>query len=223
MMSGKIVYIDELFTLVINKSLEESRQVMILEMPNKHVLTVVSSKIAEQLNLTAVNEFSQEIFRQLLTDNKVLLNTPVEVFYFSENEKIRIAKKAVLEDIRPLTTNDQSCVVKFVEKLSERDLAVSEVDLGSQLIFGAFEKEELVCVASGTTWCNSPFIDVQVITLDTHRELGIATNVVRALSQSVIAEGGEPQFRCPINNDTALGLTDALELTAFGKLEIAIL
>lgn len=221
MMSGKIIYIDELFTLVINASLEESHQMMMLEMPNKHTLTVVSHRIAELLSLTTVNEFSEEIFRKLLTDNEVLIDTPVEVFYFSENEKIRLAKETVLSDIRQLIAIDRPYIEKFVEKLSKEELSVSEVDLESSFLFGAFEKGELVCVASGTSWFDSIFTDVRVITMQTHRELGIATNVVCALSQSVIAAEGELQFRCSINSDATLGLADALELTPFGKLEVA--
>ncbi len=223
MMSGKIVYIDELFTLVINASLEESRQVMMVEMPNKHTLAVVSSKVAGKLDLVNVNEFSQGIFRQLLAVNGVLLETPVEVFYFSENEKARMLTQAISGDIRPLSAADSDCVNGFLKQVSEEAKLVSEIDVTNDFLYGCFEKGELMCLASGSVWNDSPFTDVRVVTKETNQEFGIATNVVKALCAAVIANGGEPQLRCLVDSDAALGVADAVESTPFGKLEIATL
>lgn len=220
MMGGKIVYIDELFTLVINARLDNSYRIMMVKMPNQHTLAVVSPEVAEKLDLLAIGEFSQAIFRQLVTESGLVSNSPVEVFYFSENEKTRLAKQTILGEIKRLTMDENTCVAKFEAKLSKDTLNVSGVRFDAEFVFGAFEKGELVCVASGSKWSTSPFTDVRVITLDTHQELGMATAVVRKLSQSILSEGGEPQFRCPIANEAALGLTDALELTVFGQLEI---
>jgi len=123
--------------------------------------------------------------------------------------------------LRRLTEHDNEVFSKFEYSASKEDLEDAYVKLDHWAVFGSFEQNHLVSVASMYPWMeDSQIADIGVLTLTPFRGKGHARKVVRAISKYACEQGYEPQYRCQLDNHASVLLAKAAGLTLLGKWDV---
>jgi len=152
LLNGDVIYNDETFTVTINHDLSEDSRVMVLETADDRVLVVLTPEMAEKLDLSKEQELSELDFRQKLNEGGVTLHGADYLFYFSEAEKRVLLQENQVGTFRQLTEQDDAIFSEFESSATELDLDVASVELDHWAVFGSFEQNRLVCVASMYPW-----------------------------------------------------------------------
>lgn len=142
------------------------------------------------------------------------------LFYFRRERHAVLRAETPAAQVRALTAEDAAAFAQFERQASAQDLDDAYVALDHEAAFGAFEGERLVCAASLYPWDGSPLMDLGVLTLAADRGRGHARAVVRALARHVLARGGEPQYRCQLDNAASVALAAAAGLSRYGQWDV---
>lgn len=201
------------FSLFINPNLEGHSSVMLLELENKVYITI-SPTVADRLG----KEISSlKAFEESLSTANIQLNGADNIYYFDERAKANLLDNRTPTNIRPLSSNDSKVFTLFQSQASEEDLDGASVELDHWLVFGLFENEKLVCVASMYPWDDTKIADLGVLTLSSVRGKGYAKAVVQVICRHAYSLGYEPQYRCQIDNYPSIALAKSCGLSLFGK------
>lgn len=219
-LNGDVLYDDGLFTVAISVDLSEDRRVMVLEMSYGRTIVVLTSALAHKLCLYHQQNLSEAHFRRKLKEANVTLHGADYLFYFSETSKNALLQESPDDVLRKLTEQDAAVFSEFQSSASEQDLDDAYVELDHWAVFGSFEQNRLVSVASMYQWESSQIADLGVLTLMPFRGKGHARNVVRSISKYAFNQGYEPQYRCQLDNQASISLAKAAGLTLFGKWEV---
>lgn len=157
---------------------------------------------------------------QILHDGNVKLHGEDFVFHFTKANKHSLQQERRQVEVRPLSRADETRFASFTSSASEQDLDDAYVELDHGAVFGAFEHERQVCVASMSPWSGQKMADVGVSTLPTSRGKGHAGSVVRVISQHALELGYDPHYRCQIDNKASLSWARAAGLERFGTREV---
>ncbi|BAH43849.1 hypothetical protein BBR47_28720 [Brevibacillus brevis NBRC 100599] len=220
-LNGEILYSDQSFTVAINHALDEDSRVMVLETSDGRVMAVLTPELAEKIGLFQQQSLTELIFRQKLNEAGVTLHGADYLFYFSKADKNVLLQDNLEGDLRRLTERDELVFSEFTSSASEQDLDDAYVELDHWAVFGSFEQNRLVSVASMYPWEEDAQIaDLGVLTLTSFRGKGHARKVVRSISKYAYSQGYEPQYRCQLDNHTSTALAKAAGFTLFGKWEV---
>ncbi|RAT94099.1 GNAT family N-acetyltransferase [Brevibacillus sp. Leaf182] len=220
-LNGDVLYSDGTFTVAINPVLDEDSRVMVLETSDGRVMAVLTPALADKIGLSSQQSLSESIFRQKLNEAGVTLHGADYLFYFSKAEKNVLLQENLEGDLRRLTVQDESVFSAFASSASEQDLDDAYVELDHWAVFGSFEQNRLVSVASMYPWEEETEIaDLGVLTLTSFRGKGHARKVVRSICKYAYGQGYEPQYRCQLDNHTSTALAKAAGFTLFGKWEV---
>lgn len=112
---------------------------------------------------------------------------------------------------RPLTSADAHALHVFAHASNERLVAgYRNADPVGDRVFGAFVGEHLASVARVQVALPSVWVIGGVATLPQYRNLGLATDVTRLLTQRALASGARPALYVLEENDVAVRLYDRL-------------
>lgn len=229
--SGEVIYNHDGFAVTVNSGLPADRRVMLLEMADGGARAVLIPELAERLNLYQCHPegLSTSVFRQIVADTGGAFHGADYLFYFSEGDKdVLLGASPDAGDperspgarVRRLTEADRAAFAGFESAASEDDLDAAYVELDHWVVFGAFEQDRLVCVASMYPWEDSRLADLGVLTLPDFRGRGHARRVVRAICKYAVEQGYEPQYRCQLDNLASKALAERSGLTLFGVWDV---
>lgn len=220
-MSGDTQHFDsESFSLTVNPLLDESSRITVLEVTSDKTWVTLSPEIAETLMLNKTKITSLEQLKVYLTKNNLRLHGADYLYYFPYQEQLNIVHETDKHYIRQLTPDDKNVFSQFEKQSSENDLDNAYVELDHWLVYGVFEGEKLVCVASMYVWDGTQLADIGVLTLDRFRGKGYAKKVVYAISKRAIQLGYEPQYRSQMDNHASIALANSLGLSLFAKWDV---
>lgn len=216
--TGDVLYQNTDFTIVIRPELDVDTRVMMLRTADGRVRAALTPDLADRARLSERTTLSEPEFRQALAAGGITLNGADHVFYFESGDRDSLTDDG--PDVRRLTDRDSAVFAEFESGASAEDLDAAYVELDHWAVFGAFERQRLVCAASAYPWGDAPLADLGVLTLPSFRGNGHARNVVRALSRYAYEQGYEPQYRCQVDNHASVALARALGLQLFGTWEV---
>jgi RimJ/RimL family protein N-acetyltransferase len=219
-LNGDVLYINEVFTVVINPDLSEDRRLMVLETYDGRVMAVLTPALADKLALSQQQNLSGSVFRRKLNEAGVILHVLEYLYYFTESKKNVLLHEPLEGSLRQLTEQDDAVFSAFQSSASKQDLDEAYVELDHWAVFGSFEQNRIVSAASVYPWRNSQIADIGILTLFPFRGKGHARKVVRSISKYVYEQGYEPQYRCSENNHASASLAKASGLTFYGKWEL---
>ncbi|MDK2970810.1 MAG: hypothetical protein PWP23_565 [Candidatus Sumerlaeota bacterium] len=137
------------------------------------------------------------------------INGPIAVGLFDAEAP---QEEAPDSSVRPLNSKARADSEALRRLFGSTDIADWErggVEFDHPVIFGAFESETLVAVASAVPW-SARLEGVAVFTHPGHRRHGWGRRVTRALCRHVTAQGHAVQMAAPEGDTAALGLARAL-------------
>lgn len=204
------------FSVFINPNLEEDSSVMLLELENK-VYATISPSVADKLNTRSKEINSLKAFKEAIFIANIQLNGADNIYYFEEKAKANLLNNRTPPNVRQLNSNDSKAFELFQSQISEEDLDGASVELDHWLVFGLFENEKLICVASMYPWHGTKIADLGVLTLSSARGKGYASEVVEAICKHTYLLGYEPQYRCQLDNYASVALAKSCGLSLFGK------
>jgi len=217
---GEVIQADQDLTITINPTLNHRRSVMLLRQADGLTRAVLTPHVARLLSLQAgARPLPLQQFRARLTEIGVVLHDPDRVFYYPDAAAPRVAM-AGEEVARQLSERDQAAFAAFQSEASEQDKDGAFVELDHWAVFGVFERERLVSVASMYPWDNTAIADLGVLTLPDVRGKGHAKALVRSISRHALNLGHQPQFRCQLDNSASNALAQAAGLSLFGVWEV---
>ncbi len=219
-LDGEVLFRNADLTVVANAKLEADRRAMVLQGVDANVCVALTPALAGELGLAHQQDLTEPLLRQMLHAGNIQLHGADYVFYFTEVDKHDLMHEPPQRSVRQLHASDADVFAEFQSSASEQDLDDAYVELDHWAVFGAFENERLVCAASMYPWGGQKIADVGVLTLPSHRGMGHASRVIRAISRYACDQGHEPQYRCQLNNSASVSLAKAAGLTRFGTLEI---
>ncbi|WP_410720204.1 GNAT family N-acetyltransferase [Brevibacillus sp. SIMBA_076] len=156
-----------------------------------------------------------------MNDAGITLHGADYLFYFSKADKIELLQENIEGDLCRLKQQDDAVFSEFQSSASEQDLDDAQVELDHWAVFGSFEQNRLVSVASMYPWEDDLQIaDLGVLTLAPFRGKGHTRKVVRSICKYAYSQGYVPQYRCQIDNHASTLLAKAVGLTLFGKWEV---
>lgn len=212
----KIVIKNKLFTVFVNEKLDKDYQVMTLEFPEKHNWIIIRPELFERLRKEDLQMLNFEGFIRGLQDHGIFLHGVDYIFYYPQKEKEHIKNLILPGNIRNLTSEDADFFSEFEASATAQDLDDAFVALDHWKVYGVFEEEKLVAVASMYPWSkNLKIADIGVITLPKYRGQGLAKKLVLAISQSALLDGFQPQYRCQSDNLSSLTLAEKLNMDLF--------
>lgn len=198
-------------------------QVMALQYPEKHNWIIVRPELFERLRKEDWQVLNFEGFIRRLQDHGIFLHGVDHIFYYPKEEKERIKNLVIPENIRSLTSEDADSFYEFGVSATAQDLDDAFVALDHWKVYGVFEEEKLVAVASMYPWSeNLKIADIGVITLPKYRRQGLAKKLVLSISQSALLEGFQPQYRCQSDNFSSLILAEKLKMNLFALWNVDI-
>lgn len=211
------------YCVCINEDLDEDYEVMILEFSEDKNLVIMRYDLLERLGKEDLEKLDFSQFKGVLEKHGIKLHGADNVFYFSEQEKTRIKNLELPVNIRALSKVDTDYFVEFEFSATEEDLDDASVELDHWKVYGAFEDNRLVAVASMYPWDDDSKIgDMGVLTLPDYRGRGYAKKLIEVISQSALHEGYEPQYRCQLENTASVGLAKKLNLDLFTLWNVSI-
>lgn len=207
-------------TITINPALNHPRRVMLLRQTGGVPRAALTPQIASLLSLQAdAQPLSLERFRARLADAGVVLHDPDNIFYYADTaEPWRATGGKVVA--RQLSERDEAAFAAFQSEASEQDKEDAFVELDHWAVFGVFEQERLVSVASMYPWDNAALADMGVLTLPGFRGRGYAKALAHAISQHALSRGHQPQYRCQLDNEASTALAQAAGFSLFGLWEV---
>lgn len=212
----KSVFKNNLFTVFVNEKLDKEYQVMTLEFPEKHNWIIIRPELFERLRKEDLQVLNFEGFIRRLQEHGIFLHGVDNIFYYPKEEKEHIKNLVIPENIRTLTSEDADYFSEFEASATAQDLDDAFVALDHWKVYGVFEEEKLVAVASMYPWCgNLKIADIGVITLPKYRRQGLAKKLVLAISQSALLDEFQPQYRCQSDNLSSLILAKKLNMNLF--------
>lgn len=209
------------FSVAINPELSAHWQVILLDSLDGIVRAAVTPAVADKIDLRRTAELSESSFRRLLNETGIALHDADCLFYFGESAKRVLLNEQDDRRVRRLTAADGVLFESFQTSASEQDLDDAFVELDHWAVFGSFEGDRLVSVASMYPWGGGAMADIGVLTLPDFRGRGHARAVVRASSRFAFAHDYTPQYRCQVDNHGSLAVAGSAGLTMFGKWEVA--
>ncbi|WP_031301922.1 GNAT family N-acetyltransferase [Sphingobacterium paucimobilis] len=218
---GMTVYQRPNLKLTVKESLSEEEGLMVLDFPTgvKHI--VVSRALLNDLENEDLRNYSYEDIIESLRKRGIVLHGADYLYYFSKEALSALDGYVVVPEIRQLTVADTSCFLEFERTASIQDLDDASVSLEHWLVFGAFENDKLVAVASMYPWDDeSRIADLGILTLAEYRGRGYALRVAQAICKEALRKGYEPQYRCQLDNDASIALASKLNLTLFAKWDV---
>jgi predicted GNAT family acetyltransferase len=150
----------------------------------------------------------------------IRLHSADYVYHFTEANTHALLQEVPHTDVRQLSLADEAVFTDFQSLASEQDLDDAYVELDHWAVFGSFEHGRLVSAASMYPWSGAKIADLGVLTLPTHRGMGHARGVVRAISRFALEQGYEPQYRCQTDNAASVSLAKSAGLALFGTWEV---
>jgi RimJ/RimL family protein N-acetyltransferase len=211
---------DASLSISINPTLGKERRAMMLEYINGNTRAVIEPTLADSMAIHETQNISKMDLRDRLADVGAALHDPDFIFYLPQEEPLERAGKRVTE-CRQLSEADREAFDVFQATASEQDLEDAYVELEHWAVFGSFEGDRLVSVASMYPWGNAPIADLGVLSLSEFRGRGHACAVVRTISQFARSQGYEPQYRCQMDNEASVALAKASGFILFGKWEVS--
>lgn len=190
---------------------EKPKQVLSL-----HPILVQKIKETGQVPIT-VEEVEKALNFQGFT-----LYTADCLYYYSQEEQEELKKEIQDRSCRQLTSTDAALFEAFTQANSEDDIDAAYVELSHEVVFACFDGDIMVAIASAYPWEGTKIMDLGVLTHVNHRGKGYAQRLVRTISQYVIQQGGELQYRCQWDNWRSIRLAQACGLRFFGRWRIAI-
>ena len=219
-LNGDILYNDEVFTVTINSNLSTDRRVMVLETFDGRAMAVLTPAMAVKIGLYQRKKLSRKIFLQQLNGKGIILHGADYLFYYSETDKNILLQEKLESGSRQLTEKDDTVFSEFQSSASDQDLDNAYVELDHWAVFGSFEQDLLVSVASMYPWGNAQIADLGVLTLAPFRGRGHARKVVRSICKYACIQGYEPQYRCQLDHQESVSLAKSAGLTLFGKWDV---
>ncbi len=192
---------------------------MVLETADHCMMAVVTPAVGEKLSLIRRPVRSSDAFRQRLQEVSVSLHGADCLFYFADAHKCSLLPDESAS-VRRLTDRDHAVFAEFQSAAAEQDMEDAYVELEHWAVFGAFEQNRLVSVASAYPWGGAEIADLGVLTLEPFRGRGHARKLVRSISEYAVGQGYEPQYRCQVDNEASLAVARAAGLTLFGRWEV---
>ncbi len=211
---------DAAFTVTVNADLSEDRRVMVLRTTDGTVRVVLTPSLADAVGLFELRPRSEADLRRALSGAGIDLYAADNLFYFARADLDTLVGEDSQPGVRQLTQADAALFAEVQSSASEQDLDNAYVELDHWAVFGAFEHDRLVTVASMYPWGNARIADLGILTLPAYRQRGYARAVVRALCRHAAQQGYEPQYRCQLDNSASLAVARSAGLTHFGTWEV---
>ena len=218
--TGNLLFRSDALTVTTNADLKSSRRLMLLETVDAKVFAVLTPAMADKLGLAHEPDLTAALLRQKLEDRGITLHGADFVFHFREADLHELQHEPSPENVRRLHAADEAVFGEFCSHASEQDLDDAYVELDHWAVFGAFEQDRLVCVASMYPVSGRKIADVGVLTLPPFRGKGHARSVIRAISGHALAQGHEPQYRCQLDNAASVALAESSGLSLFGTWDV---
>ncbi|KQU83873.1 acetyltransferase [Ensifer sp. Root31] len=219
---GDLLFADDAFSVMVNPDLDGDEGGTILETLDGKVRATIRPELAEKLNFDPKQGWSAGAFRDQVTEAGASFHGADLLFYFSTDELMELSHQTVSSNLRRLTRDDGPLFARFCSGASEEDLDAAYVELDHWVVFGAFEKGELVCAASMYPWMDSKIADLGVLTLVPFRGRGHGRATVRAICKFAVAEGYLPQYRCQLDNQASVAAARAVGLNLFGQWDVIL-
>jgi len=217
---GEVIQAAEDLTITINATLNPQRRVMLLRQAGGMTHATLTPQVASLLSLQAgAQPLPLQRFRVRLAEIGVVLHDPDRIFYYSDAMKSWLAREGE-EAARQLSGRDEAAFAVFQSGASEQDKEDAFVELDHWTVFGVFEQERLVSVASMYPWGNAVIADLGVLTLPGFRGKGYAKALVRSISRHALSLGHQPQYRCQQDNSASTALAQAAGFSLFGMWEV---
>lgn len=211
------------FQIFIKEDLDEDYEVMLLEFSDQENWMIMRLELLEQLDKEELKALDFTQLKSVLAQRGIELYGADHIFYFSEEEKARAKELEFPSTIRGLTKEDADYFAAFESSATAQDLDDASVELEHWKAYGVFEGDKLVAVASMYPWDEgSQLVDMGVLTLPPYRGKGYAKKLIEFMSQSVLAEGYEPQYRCQLDNTASVGLAKKLNLELFALWNVSL-
>jgi hypothetical protein len=211
---------DEAFTVSVNPGVTDENRVMVLEAIDGRKMAVLTPALADRLDLPRRPDLGEPAFRRILDEASATPNGADHLFYFPEAGRNSLLRAGVSRDLRPLTAQDEAAFTAFEDAASKQDLDDAYVELDHRAVFGAFEQDRLVCVASMYHWEDrgSP-------TPASWRSRPSKARATRAKSSARSADmpmnrALSPNTDARSDNHASVALAKATGLAMFGKWEV---
>ncbi|MBB3121830.1 GNAT family N-acetyltransferase [Pseudoduganella violacea] len=217
-----ILYADERLQITTNPTLNGDEHGMILEPRAGKTLITLKPELASRLDIAAGGSWSVDLLCQRLAATGFALYGADNLFYFPAADLATLMQESIPGDIRQLSQDDQGFFAEFSASATEEDLDAAYVELDHWLVFGAFERERLVCAGSMYAWMASNIADFGMLTLPPFRGKGHGRRLVRAISQSALQRGFQPQYRCQLDNHASIATARAAGLHLYGKWDFIV-
>ncbi|MGC0421072.1 GNAT family N-acetyltransferase [Embleya sp. AB8] len=218
--TSRLHYGDDTFRVFTDATLDEDERLSIRTTADGTTRVLLTPAVAGTIGLQDGQPIDEADFRQRLARSGITLNGADNVFYFTDEARETLLGEPDAASIRVLTEADGRAFEQFEEAASEQDRDDAYVELDHWLVYGAFEGERLVCVASMYPWDGAPLADLGVLTLPPYRGRGHAPRLVRAISRAALARGHEPQYRCQLDNHASVAAAESAGLTRFGTWDL---
>lgn len=118
--------------------------------------------------------------------------------------------------VRALTAADADAFAAFHAAASDEDRDEAFVELEHWAVVGAIVDGRLAAVASAYPWHGSPLADIGVLTLEPFRGRGLARDVVRTMSRTLLERGYEPLYRCDFDNRASAAVARSAGMERLG-------
>ncbi|GCD93064.1 GNAT family N-acetyltransferase [Embleya hyalina] len=218
--TSRLLHEDGVFGVTVDTELDEDERLTILTTTDGRTRVLLIPAVAAAVGLESGDPVDETGFRQRLEQAGISLHGADNLFYFTDDALETLAGEPDDPSIRLLTGADKPAFDVFEAAASEQDRDDASVESDHWAVYGAFEGERLVCVASMYPWNDAPLADLGVLTLPPYRGRGHARRVVRAISRHALARGHQPQYRCQLDNHASLALAGSAGLTRFGTWDV---
>jgi len=209
---------DSRSTGAVSEKLNPKRPAMMLEAIDGSVRTVLRPELIDRIGPDAAAVMPIDDIQDLWARGGVSLHEPDYLFYLPAGTCVAPDRSMAA---RWLTIEDRDAFEAFQADASEQDRDDAFVELDHWAVFGCFDGDRLVSVASAYPWENAPVADLGVLTLPDVRGRGFARAVVLTISDFSRREGYEPQYRCQLDNLASVALAKSCGFALFGKWIVA--
>ncbi|WP_291378735.1 GNAT family N-acetyltransferase [Demequina sp.] len=182
------------FRLTLNPGLADDRRVVIRTLPDGTVEAALHPAAAAAVALGP--DADESGLRAALDREGIVLAELEHVWYYPVAERAAVEAEPLPPGLRALTDDDAEAFAAFHAANSEADRDEAFVELDHWAVFGQFEGDQLVSVASAYPWREAALADIGVLTTPSARGKGYGRAVVRAIAAHVYAQEHEPLYRC---------------------------
>ncbi|MCA8293803.1 GNAT family N-acetyltransferase [Burkholderia sp. AU30198] len=214
----RCVYDSDDLRIAVSSALDDEQGMILVPSDGKNRI-VVQEKVARTLRVDETAAWTMAAFVDRLSASGGGLCGADNLFYYCAPALADLPNHAIPATIRALTPADRPAFDAFTAAMPAEDLDTASVELDHWRVFGAFERDRLVCAGSVYAWWNSCVADMGVLTLPEFRGNGHARGVVRAMSVAACREGLEPQYRCQLDNPASAAVAQAVGMRLYGTLD----